>query len=338
MDTYEIRQAIFEKNYDRFKQLIDSGLDISQQVFDNNTVLHLMACVNWELSTAQSVKSIFQPTPRVMDWLARIRLAMPNAVPSKEFFTRQNDMGQTCMHVAITSDNWIFANAALSAFHISYFVDPGLYRRDQGGLTERERFLILYGIKGRKDEFEMLFDKAECSIRTIKSASKAFKIINLNHEKFAVLANTHRFYKWATELSYPEPYAEIEDPFILEQVYEEHGVVDPTKESRDRNRSAMQSNLDHLHYDGWLDEDPNYVLEFLRRYVDALWSWNRDKNYINTCAREFCQEVPSFYMANLREDIVSDLGKLSKLPEFSQHANIISKLIVKFGNLRSENE
>lgn len=338
MDTYGIRQAIAQKDFDRFKQLIDSGLDVSQRIFDNNTLLHLLACVNWEFSTVQSVKSIFRSTPTVMDWLAQIRLSMPKTMPLEEFFTLQNDMSQTCMHAAITNANWIFSHAALAAFNISYYVDPGLYRRDQGGLTEPERFLILYGIKGRKEEFEMLFNKAECSIRTIKSASKAFKIINLNHEKFVVLPSTHRFYKSATELNYPEPYAEIEDPFVLEKIYEEHGVVDPAKESRERNRWQMQNKLDHIQYDGWLNEDPKRVLAFLKSYVDALWSWDRDKNYILTCAREFCKEIPSSYMASSKEDIVSDLSRLSKLDNFSQHANIISELIVKFRNLRSENE
>lgn len=337
MDTDEIRQAILQKDYERFKQLIDSGLDVSQRIFDNNTLLHLLACVNWELSTAQSVKSIFRSTPTVMDWLAQISRSMPTTMPLKEFFTLQNDMSQTCMHAAITNENWVFAHAVLTAFHISYYVDPGLYRRDQGGLTEPERFVILYGIKGRKEEYEMLFNRAECSILTIKSASKAFKIINLNDEKFAVLPSTHRFYKSAIELNYPEPYAEIEDPFALEQVYEEHGVVDPTKESRERSRWTMQNELDHIPYSGWLDENPEHVLAFLRSYVDALWSWNRDKTYIITCAREFCKENPSFYMANLKEEIVADLNRVAKLDNFSQHANLVSKLITKFRNLPNDN-
>jgi len=338
MDAYEIRQVIAQKDFDHFKQLVDSGLDVSQRIFDNNTLLHLLACVDWELSTGESVKSIFRSTPTVMDWLWQITVSMPKTMPLKEFFTLQNDKSQTCMHAAITNENWIFSHAVLAAFHINYSLDSGLYRRDQGGLTEPERFLILYGIKGRKEEFETLFNRSQCSILTIKSASKAFKIINLNHEKFVVLPSTHRCYKSATELNYPEPYAEIEDPFVLEQLYEEHGVVDPAKESREWNRSQMQNELDHIQYDGWLKEDPEHVLAFLRNYVDALWSWNRDKTYITTCAREFCKEIPSFYMANLREEIVSDLSKLSKLAEFSQHASLISKLIVKFASLRSEDE
>lgn len=338
MDANEISHVIAKNDYDRFKQLVNSGFDVSQRIFDNNTLLHLLACANWKLSTPQFVVSICRNTATVFDWLRQIKNSMPNTISLKEFFTQQNDKSHTCMHLAITNENWIFAHAVLAEFHISYHLEPGLYRRDQGGLTEPERFLILYGIQGREKEFEMLFDKVQCSILTIKSASKAFKIVKFSHEKFVVLPSTHRFYKSATELNYPLPYADFDDPFILEQIYEENGLIDPAKKSRERKRLKMQNVIDSIYYDGCLDEEPVHVLAFLKSYVDALWSWNRDENYIITCAREFCNEIPSFYMVNLKEDVVSDLSKLSKLAEFSQHASVISKLIVKFRSLRRENE
>ena len=337
--SFEFQQAISQKDFDRFKQLIGNGMDVSQRLDSNNTLLHFLASVEWELSTSQSVKSLFRYTVTIIDWLQEIQLSMPKNKPLKEFFTLQNDMGQTCMHVAITNENWIFATAILHSFRINYRVDgDDMYRRDQLGLTESERFLILYGIKGREKQFHALFENKKCSILELKSASKAFKVINLNYEKFAVFPSSHRFYKSAIERDYPSPYAEIEDPFLLEQVYEENGIVDPTKESRDTEHWYIQYELDHLTYDGSLNEDPEHIMSFLKSYADVLWYQNHKKSYIITCVSEFCKETPSIYMANLSEEIVSDLHKASKLDSFSQYAQLISKLIIKFSNLTSLNK
>ena len=223
MNTDEIGSAIAHKNFDKFKQIIDDGFDVSQKTFSNNTLLHLLACVDWELSTSQSVKSIFRYVPSINDWLYQIKSAMPKSIKEKEFFTLQNNMSQTCMHTAIANENWIFAGAVLNVFCLDYYVH-NLYRRNQGGLTELECFLILYGIKGHEKQFQMLFGKEERSIRTIKSASKAFKIIDFDYKNFAVLPNTHPFYKQAVELDYPSKFAEIKDSFVREKIYEEYGL------------------------------------------------------------------------------------------------------------------
>lgn len=336
--NYELEQIIAQKDYDRFKQLVGNGIDVSQRLSYNNTLLHFMAYYDWKLSTTQSVKSLFRTTPTIFDWLVLIKNSLPKTMPLKEFFALQNINSQTCMHTAISNENWIFAKAILDAFAINYRVDYNLYRRDHEGLTESERFLILYGIKGRKQQFQMLFGEAECPIQTLKSASKAFKIINLNHEKIAVIPSTHCLFKSAIELDYPKPYAEIADPFLLEQIYEENGVVDPTKESRETRRFEILNELDYLTYDGYLNEDPEHIMSFLKSFADLLWSQNYSNNYIITCAREFCKETPSVYMANLSEDVVRDLNMASKLGDFSQYSQLISKLITKFGSLPSSNK
>lgn len=230
---YQIEQAIHNKNYDRFEQIINSGVDISQSVdSNNNTLLHILACHNWELSATQSVKSLFKYTPTIVDWIIKIRSSIPETAELKKFFCLQNDQSQTCMHIAITNENWSFANAILGLFYINYDIDTDLLRRDQLGLTEPELFLILYGIKGQEKQFKKLFRNYEYSIRSLKSASKAFKLINLNYEKSAVLPSTHNLYNSAIELDYPKAYAEIADPLLLEQVYEENDVVNPRKKLR----------------------------------------------------------------------------------------------------------
>jgi len=271
-----------------------------------------------------------------VDWLAQITRSMPNTISLKEFFTLKNDMSQTCMHTAITNANWIFAEAILQSFHLRYGLNVDM-SRDQGGLTESERFLILYGIKGRIEQFQTLFGKRECSIRSMKSACKAFKIVKLNDERFAVLPNSHQLFSSANELSYPEPYAEIDDPLLLEQVYDENGVEDPNKKVREHNRWSLHQELNHINYDGHLHEDREHIRSFLEAYIDQLSALNLDKTYISYCIREFCNEVPNIYSEDLREEVIVDLKKVSSLDSFSQYAELISKLIAKFNKLSNSN-
>lgn len=333
--SHELQQSITQKDYDRFTQLLDSGVDVTQRIFDNNTVLHLLACVDWKLSATLSVvKSLFGTTPTIVDWLTRISLSMPKTMTLKEFFSLQNDLSQTCMHTAITNENWIFAEVILKSFNLRYGFNVDMCR-DQGGLTESERFLILYGLKGRVEQFQMLFGKRECSIASMKSACKAFKIVKLNNERFALLPSSHRIFRSANELSYPEPYAEIDDPLLLEQVYDENGVEDPNRKVREHSRWALHQELDHISYDGHLHEEREHIRSFLEAYIDQLSARNLDKAYINYCIREFCNEIPRIHSEDLREEVIVDLKKVSALDSFSRYAQLISKLIAKFNKSSS---
>ena len=331
--AYELQQAVQLKDFESFSRLVDSGADVSQRLFNNDTLLHLLARIDWSQSTTQSVKSIFRPTPTIMDWLQKIRSSLQRTMPIKEFFTLQNDLSQTCMHAAITNENWIFSKSVLTSFYINYHVDSSLYRRDQQGVTESELFLILYGIKGRDEQFRILFEGSECSIRALKSALKAFKVINLNYEQFAILPNTHHLFDAARELDYPDPYAEIDDANILERVYEENGMVDPNKKVRERKRINVQRELEPIANGDYINEERDHVLAFLRDYADVLLSRSCEKNYIITCAREFCSETPSFFMAGLKGSVIDDLKAMSNSSKFSQYSELISKLVAKFKDL-----
>lgn len=329
-----VERSIRERNYKLFEQQIAQGFDSSARLQYGNTLLHSMATFNWKDSVGQTVKSIFTITATMQDWLRPLIRNLPKSVTKEDFFTMQNDRGCTCIHIAIENDNWIFAHAAIIQFGVDYRVHWKLFRRDRDGLTEYERFLVTYGIAGRREEFQMLFHDADCSIEAIKTAAKAFKIVNLVGHGPVILASTHDAFEAAQELKYPNPYAAVDDARALEHIYELNGLEDPKTEVRARDLASLEPDLSEIARHNNLNETPDNILSFLHEFSKDLLYQGNDPRYIVNLAYPLCTGEPSSLLELQKESVMDDLRRISKLDFFSRYSTLIGKLFSRMNELR----
>lgn len=356
-----LHDSVINGDFDLYASLIKSGEDVYQTDEYGNTVLHLIAKNKRNNSVTHSISSMFSSkVESPQDWISATD---GRNIAIVDLAVVQNKSLDTCMHIAIENENWEFA--ALMQQRLCYRLHPDKLRRNMFGLTEYELALVLYGIRGRPNQIDVVFGEMakvyssglgfsyspfteEVGIRggllALKMAVKAVKMIRLPLENGNTvdypLSADHKLFKIANENAYPSPYAEFDDEIHLDTLYEAINVpcrVAATRAAAAKElRDTIIMELPHLPYDNWLEEDPKFVYSFFEQYAEVLLCKNYDKYQIISTLRELSRRTPMMCDSRNCDEIIMDLKLAYNTEDFLPYSRILEAMITKFTTLSNQ--
>lgn len=324
----DLHAAIRSQNYDLFTQLIVSGADITQLDQHQNTVLHTLAATPMKSSTASDIKSLFTFQPSMIDWLVKIRDRAPSQ-DMTSFALVQNKKLETCMHIAITCQNWWFATL-VQRDYLQYFLHPSRFRRNELGLNEYEYFLFNYGFNGQKEELVSIFAHyvdSHTMLTAIKTAAKSVKLINTGEDKIYLHVD-HELFSKAIEEDYPSPYASFESERDLTSLCKEKGVVDPNAETIKYHKKELIKLISSISNQ---TSTPELSKKLLLDLMEFLYSrgmrYQEQKNYIRSLYNDWRLPRYGDYGTKMHETIVDFKEHLNKQKMDVAYIYLLDKMI-----------
>lgn len=142
-------EAIRQNDFNNFVRLLKSEDVGSLRDAEGKTILHHLARRSDFEGTAAGLASLVSRKHDIRNWLVEIRV---NLV---ELLLVQDSLKNTCMHEAISLDNWNFALAVGTTLNYAQY--PDRLRRNSMGLTEYEMAIVYYGVYGRGDKLRTVF-------------------------------------------------------------------------------------------------------------------------------------------------------------------------------------
>lgn len=142
-------EAIRQKDFNAFVSLLKSEDVSSLRDAEGRTILHHLARKTDFEGAAAGLASLVSRKHDIRSWLVEIRVDLIDLLLVQDSFKN------TCMHDAISFDNWNFAMAVGVTLNYGQF--PERLRRNSMGLTEYEMAIVYYGVYGRGEKLRAVF-------------------------------------------------------------------------------------------------------------------------------------------------------------------------------------
>lgn len=243
-----IHLSVNSLDYDSLREKLQRGEDILGTDEHGNTVLHLLARHSWKQSLSDTVSGFFKPKVGLVQWIATIKNALHGKSSFESFASLRNNALDSCMHIAIRTENWEMA-FALRYAGLFYMVYHRCLTRDANGLNEYELFLVRYGIADKHEVFNVLFEGFPRTLLDLKRATKAFKVVRLTplngSDKEVFLSPDQILFSKAVEEQYPSVYSGFPEESDLTALYEQNKLVDP---------AVVANRLAREEFEQWLKE------------------------------------------------------------------------------------